>query len=80
MDIRCEVIQSNIPEDTILHSHLRENLKSYVVKSTIQISIRNVSICLVYSSRNLSSGKFLPALKVENSLPTLIQFLENAKS
>jgi hypothetical protein len=24
------VIQRNIPEDTILHSHRRENLKSYI--------------------------------------------------
>jgi hypothetical protein len=26
----------NIPEDTILHSHRHENLKSYVVQSTLK--------------------------------------------
>jgi hypothetical protein len=33
----------NIPEDIILHSHRRENLKSYLLKSN----------CIIYVSRNL---------------------------
>jgi hypothetical protein len=28
----------NIPEDTILHSHRRENLKSYIIKRCLKIS------------------------------------------
>jgi hypothetical protein len=33
-------IQRNIPEDTILHSHLRENLKSYI-PTTSSVTIRH---------------------------------------
>jgi hypothetical protein len=29
----------NIPEDTILHSHRRENLKSYIVRRLVSISV-----------------------------------------
>jgi hypothetical protein len=31
--------QRNIPEDAILHSHRRENLKSYVKKTKISIPV-----------------------------------------
>jgi hypothetical protein len=33
MSVLTRAMQRNIPEDAILHSHRRENLKSYIVTS-----------------------------------------------
>jgi hypothetical protein len=37
MSVLTTAIRRNIPEDTILHSHRRENLKSYIHTSTFFI-------------------------------------------
>jgi hypothetical protein len=34
----------NIPEDAILHSHRRENLKSYITKEMLEASISTRSV------------------------------------
>jgi hypothetical protein len=34
MSVLTRVTRLNIPEDTILHSHRRENLKSYILTSS----------------------------------------------
>jgi hypothetical protein len=34
----------NIPEDTILHSHGRENLKSYMVESALLVKLSGPAV------------------------------------
>jgi hypothetical protein len=55
--VLTKATQHNIPEDTILHSHRRENLKSYMVESVVIITViiyalvsHNNSSILIYIS------------------------------
>jgi Ca2+/Na+ antiporter len=48
----------NIPDETILHSHRRENLKSYIIVTVITIIIIFFGI-LMFSVRNYHSLSFL---------------------
>jgi hypothetical protein len=36
-----------IPEDDILHSHCRENLKSYIVKTLFVLKVLEISLPLI---------------------------------
>jgi hypothetical protein len=48
----------HIPEDGILHSHRRENLKSYIVKSDIEATFCKCNRWVLSSSLGLKTGQF----------------------
>jgi hypothetical protein len=64
----------NIPEDTILHSHRRENLKSYIVFLYGEATLRNIRhLVFLRSVRRL-----LVAASVVPSSPILVTLMKEA--
>jgi hypothetical protein len=67
--------QRNIPEDAILHSHRRENLKSYinyswlVLFNTLRLSISKIQFSSEGKSRHVSSLSF--TIKKNSCVPGL---------
>jgi hypothetical protein len=48
----------NIPEDAILHSHCRENFKSYILKETVTAATARISL-QVKCIKNIGNGSRL---------------------
>jgi hypothetical protein len=46
MSVLTRATRRNIPEDTILHSHRRENLKSYIFRTFLYFTAENCSVIL----------------------------------
>jgi hypothetical protein len=57
----------NIPEDTILHSHRRENLKPYIIAifPNRTVALGSPQLLTEMSTRNIPVGKGRPALEAD---------------
>jgi hypothetical protein len=62
----------NNPEDTILHSHRRENLKSYL-GTTLAVTSNQVTLVFLRSVRRL-----LVTASIVSSLPILVTLMKEA--
>jgi hypothetical protein len=74
----------NIPEDTILHSHRRENLKSYKRSSVLIQATRGVTIDDAESRLHLIDNSFLyfkftppPNITFHLTLRNRVQYLQS---
>jgi hypothetical protein len=61
--VLTRAIRRNIPEDTILHSHRRENLKSYIESTIIEQSHAGV-MCNEFAA---TKDKYSETFRYENS-------------
>jgi succinate dehydrogenase hydrophobic anchor subunit len=48
MSVLTAATRRNIPEDTIRHSHRRENLKSYIQNIMLVIFIAGILLCDIF--------------------------------
>jgi hypothetical protein len=60
----------HIPEDGILHSHRRENLKSYVIRSAVQNDkFRIVRVTEGWTCKSLSCPSYADGISVNSEYP-----------
>jgi hypothetical protein len=71
------LLRRNNPEDTILHSHRRENLKSYIVfpyGEATHRNIRRLERLRIKRTKLLCTLPFLLRCRDHNTIPRFLQF------